>query len=95
MATLDAVIHAPNRLQICAALASSAELEFKFLKDQLEVSDSVLSKHLKTLEEAGYITIKKRSEFSRPRTWIALSVQGRSAFSDHVAALKEIVAELN
>ncbi len=95
MSTLDNVIHAPNRLQICAALASSAELEFKFLKDQLEVSDSVLSKHLKTLEDAGYITIKKRSEFSRPRTWIALSTQGRTAFSKHVAALKEIVAELN
>lgn len=94
MSKLDTVIHAPNRLQICAALATSAELEFKFLKEQLDVSDSVLSKHLKTLEEAGYISINKRSDFARPRSWIALTISGRKAFAGHVAALKEIVSGL-
>jgi len=95
MSKLDTVIHAPNRLQICAALSTASELEFKFLKEQLDVSDSVLSKHLKTLEEAGYISITKRSDYARPRSWIALTSVGRQAFSGHVAALKEIVAELN
>ena len=48
-ATFDTVIHAPNRLQICALLDSSKELEFQIIREQLDVSDSVLSKHLKAV----------------------------------------------
>ena len=49
------MIHAPNRLQICALLETTKELEFQVIKEQLDVSDSVLSKHLKVLEDADYI----------------------------------------
>ena len=41
----NTMIHAPNRLQICALLESTKELEFHIIKEQLDVSDSVLSKH--------------------------------------------------
>jgi len=41
-ATFDTVIHAPNRLQICALLDTTKELEFQIIKEQLDVSDSVL-----------------------------------------------------
>ena len=44
-AAFDTVIHAPNRLQICALLETTKELEFQIVKEQLDVSDSVLSKH--------------------------------------------------
>ncbi|MGV6850556.1 MAG: transcriptional regulator [bacterium] len=91
MNKLDSVIHAPNRLKICAILTTSAELEFKFIKEQLDVSDSVLSKQLKVLEESHYILLKKRSEFGRQRTWISLTSLGEKAFSTHVQALKAIV----
>ncbi|HEC01073.1 MAG TPA: ArsR family transcriptional regulator, partial [Sphingomonadales bacterium] len=50
---IDSVIHAPNRLQICALLAPLEMAEFQVLRDALKVSDSVLSKHIKQLEEAG------------------------------------------
>ena len=70
---LDPIIHAPNRLKICAMLATSAELEFRLVKGQLDVSDSVLSKQLKTLEDAEYIQTKKRTQNGRPRTWISLT----------------------
>jgi DNA-binding MarR family transcriptional regulator len=88
---LDLLIHAPNRLQICALLTSSAEMEFKVLKEYLEVSDSVLSKHLKVLEEAKYISHRKRKYMGRPRTWLSLTDSGKKAFQVHVKALKEIV----
>src|SRR5690606_6414093 len=39
----DEVIHAPNRLKVCAYLSSTAEVEFSTLRDLLEVSDSALS----------------------------------------------------
>ncbi len=87
----DALIHAPNRLQICALLASAASMEFVVLKEQLEVSDSVLSKHIKSLEDAGYLNLEKKLSNGRQRTWLSLTEDGHKAFSGHVKALKEIV----
>jgi len=94
MHQFDTAIHAPNRLKICAILSTSSEIDFKLIKEQLQVSDSVLSKHLKVLQEAKYILLKKRSEFGRQRTWVSLTSGGEKAFRNHVAALKAIVGEL-
>lgn len=90
-ACFDALIHAPNRLKICALLAPIASLEFTTLCEQLGVSDSVLSKHIKSLEDAGYVVINKKTSEGRQRTWLSLSPKGRKAFNGHVDALKEIV----
>ena len=86
----DAVIHAPGRLQICAILSAADEAEFAMLRESLGVSDSVLSKHLKQLEEAGYITSTKQAAHGRARTWLALTEVGRSAFAAHVAELTRL-----
>ena len=55
----DELIHAPLRLRICASLAPVQWAEFAHLKENLNVSDSVLSKHLKQLTDAGYIDIER------------------------------------
>ncbi|GGS65031.1 MarR family transcriptional regulator [Planobispora rosea] len=89
---LDPVIHAPVRLQIVALLAAAEEAEFGFVRDQVGVSDSVLSKHASALETAGYVKIRKGYVGKRPRTWLKLSDQGRRAYLAHVAALQAIVA---
>ena len=90
-ANFDPLIHAPNRLKICALLAPVASLEFITLREQLEVSDSVLSKHIKPLEEAGYVVVDKKTSQGRQRTWLSLSTKGREAFKGHVEALKGIL----
>jgi DNA-binding MarR family transcriptional regulator len=87
----DAVIHAPNRLQICALLASVDSAEFATVREAVGVSDSVLSKHVATLQEAGYVEIRKAPVASRVRTWLALTKAGRRAFDAHVAELRRIV----
>ncbi|MEV4251639.1 transcriptional regulator [Spirillospora sp. NPDC049652] len=88
---LDPVIHAPVRLQIVSLLATAAEAEFSFVRDNLEVSDSVLSKHAAALETAGYVHIRKGHVGKRPRTWLKLTDQGRAAFREYVATLQQIV----
>ncbi|MBV9335431.1 MAG: transcriptional regulator [Solirubrobacterales bacterium] len=89
---LDPIVHAPTRLQLCAILASVDEAEFAALRDALGVSDSVLSKQLKVLEDAGYVKLKKTTIDSRVRTRAWLTKAGRRAFSAHVAEFQRIVA---
>ena len=92
---LDTVIHAPNRLKICAFLTPLQEAEFQVLREELDVSDSVLSKHLKQLEMAGYVEFRKSAVNGRQRMWASLTKSGRSAFSGHVAELTRIAGIIN
>lgn len=88
----DPVIHAPGRLQICAILSAADEAEFAMVREAIAVSDSVLSKHLKQLEEADYITLRKQAHAGRQRTWLSLTPAGRAAFAAHVAELQRLAA---
>ncbi len=87
---LDAVIHAPARLQIAAVLAGVSEAEFAVVRDLVGVSDSVLSKHLAALAEAGYVRLRKATSAGRQRTWLQLTREGARAFRAHVAALQAL-----
>jgi len=87
----DSVIHAPGRLQICAIL-SAAEAEFATVRDAIAVSDSVLSKHIKLLEEAGYVAVRKANQGGRQRTWLSMTGAGQKAFASHVAELQRLAA---
>jgi DNA-binding PadR family transcriptional regulator len=46
---------------------------------------------LLTLEEVGYLTIKKTFVGRRPKTFLAITTEGRKAFDAHVAALEAII----
>jgi DNA-binding MarR family transcriptional regulator len=88
---LDEVIHAPVRLSIVAALSAVERMEFPYLRDLIEVSDSLLSKHVTVLENAGYVEVAKGYLGKRPRTWLALTESGRTAFRAYLDTLDEIV----
>jgi DNA-binding MarR family transcriptional regulator len=91
-ARFDELIHAPKRLEIVSLLAAAQWADFKYIRDELGLSDSVLSKQLSILESAGYVQIRKRFVGKRPRTSASLSPAGRQAFDQHVAALQRILA---
>jgi DNA-binding transcriptional ArsR family regulator len=88
---LDEVIHAPVRLSIMSALAAADRVDFRFLRELVEVSDSLLSKHMTLLEDARYVEVIKGYQGKRPRTWFSLTDTGRAAFDAYLAALHEIV----
>lgn len=87
---LNEVIHSPVRFSIVAALASATSVEFRVLRDLVEVSDSVLSKQIATLEEVEYVAVSKFRVGRRTRTSLTLTAQGRNAFEQHVRALRDI-----
>ncbi len=73
-------------------LAAVESAEFSTLRDELGVSDSVLSKHVKVLSEGGYVRIGKAVVASRQRTWLSLTPFGRFALAGHVAELQRLLA---
>ncbi|MGB3186306.1 MAG: transcriptional regulator [Ornithinimicrobium sp.] len=84
------------RLRICTLLGSVSSAEFAALRDDLGVADSVLSKHLKTLSDAGYVAITKaRPQSGRPVTWAGLTKEGKQALTSHIAALQQLVAQVD
>jgi DNA-binding MarR family transcriptional regulator len=95
MAELDEQIVAPARLKLMTTLTAVSEAEFATVRDALEVSDSVLSKHLTALEDVDYVKRRKGMHRSRRTTWISLTPRGRDALSGHVAALRELISGID
>lgn len=89
---VDEFMH-PVRFSLMAALAGVTALDFPTLKDQLDVSDSVLSRQASALESAGHLSVKKGYVGKRPRTWFALTDSGHQAWQGHLSALRAIVSE--
>jgi DNA-binding MarR family transcriptional regulator len=89
------LIHQRVRLQIMAALHAlppETEVDFGTLRDSLGTTDGNLGAHLRKLEDAGYVAVRKTFVGRRPRTYLALTPQGRLAYEAHVATLKQIFA---
>lgn len=91
MGELDTHLIAPARLRLLTALTAVSEAEFATIRDALQVSDSVLSKHVTALEGAGYLKRRKGVHRGRRTTWLSLSSRGRVALSAHVATLRELI----
>jgi DNA-binding MarR family transcriptional regulator len=92
---LDPSIHAPARLHLMTLLAAVTEVEFVTLRDELAVSDSVLSKHVSALVEVGYVRSRKGMRAGRRTTWIALTKTGRTALRTHVTTLRSLIAHID
>jgi DNA-binding MarR family transcriptional regulator len=88
---LDGVIHQRVRLGIMAVLAEADEAEFTFLKEQLELTDGNLNRHLQVLEQAGYIRRRRSRSGGRPRTWIRATKSGQEALADHLQTLQRLI----
>ena len=92
MTGLDPSIQAPARLKLMTMLTAVSEAEFSTLRDSLDVSDSVLSKHVGALLSVAYVKSRKGVRLGHRTTWISLTAEGRKALSAHVAVLRELIA---
>ena len=97
---IDKTIHEKGRLAIMTVLATPDRAPqnrdqgwpFQTLKAELKMSDGNLVSHLRTLDQAGYVTVTKEL-LDRPQTRYALTEKGRAAFLDYIAALEQIVRQ--
>ena len=92
---LDDVVHHRTRLGILAVLREVDRAEFGYLRDALGLTDGNLSRHLRTLEAAGHIQVRKGYQGKRPRTWLRLTTHGTKALDQELAALRALVTRLD
>lgn len=90
---LDRVIHEKGRLAIMSMLAASPELSFTDLRDTLGMTDGNITTHIRTLQEAGYISVTKSFQNNRPLTTCSLTAAGRKAFTQYINFLERIVRQ--
>ena len=89
---LDETIHQPTRLRIMTLLASEPEtgrLAYTFIQQTLSLTGGNMTAHLRKLEEAGYLSIAKEFQDSKPRTWVQATPTGRRAFAEYLVNLEK------
>lgn len=90
---LDRVIHEKGRLAIMSMLAAATSLSFTELREALAMTDGNLTTHIRTLQEAGYVSVTKTFQNRRPLTTCALTPEGKRAFSAYIDLLEQIVRQ--
>ena len=90
---LDRVIHEKGRLTIMSLLAATPQLCFTEIRDTLKMTDGNLTAHVRTLHEAGYVSVTKAFQEGRPLTTYALTKEGRKAFAGYIDLLEKIVQQ--
>ena len=89
---LERIFHEPNRLAIMSALCAADEgLPFTELRDACGLTDGNLNRHLKVLDAAGVLRVKKVFVDAKPRTTVALSKKGLRRFSEYLEALNTVL----
>ncbi len=91
---LERIFHEPGRLTIMSNLLGAPNgLTFTQLKEVCDLTDGNLSRHLKALEKAKAVTIKKRFVKNRPQTTVALSKHGQTDFMAYLQALEAVLLD--
>ncbi len=91
LADLDETVHQRARLGVLAILAENREADFAHLKGALGLTDGNLGRHLEVLGEAGHVTLRKRADGRRTRTWALITPKGVRALEDEVERLRRLL----
>jgi DNA-binding transcriptional ArsR family regulator len=88
---LEPAIHTKARLAIVSLLAANESLSFIELRDGLHLTDGNLAAHLRALQAAHLIRLRKTGNPNKPTTLVALSTAGRAAFARYLEGLEQIL----
>ncbi len=88
---LEDVVHARGRLNILAYLATVEFADFMTLVDEVNLAKGSVGQHLKKLEDAGYVTLKRELLSNRTRTIVKLTRSGREALQQYLEKLQTLL----
>jgi DNA-binding transcriptional ArsR family regulator len=90
-AAIDEILHSRVRLAIVAFLTGAKTADFAAVRDATKTTDGNASIHLRKLEDAGYVAMRKRFVARKPQTLYSLTDRGRKALLDYVAHLEALL----
>ena len=90
----DDIVHGRVRLSVLAFLSASRSAEFTLLKKTLQITDGNLAVHLRKLETAGYVGIKKDFVDRKPRSTIKITAKGRKALAEYLEHMRSLMETL-
>ena len=88
---LDPLLHSELRLAIMSILVPSAEVDFRYLKEQTNATSGNLSVQIDKLNAAGYIEVTKTFKGKMPCTLCKITQKGLDAFEDYVKTLQDYI----
>jgi DNA-binding HxlR family transcriptional regulator len=88
---LNPVVHGKLRLALLSLLVGVEEAEFTWLRSKTGATDGNLGAQLAKLEEAGYVSVKKKFVQRKPQTLYRITEAGRAALAEYVQALKQML----
>lgn len=91
LSALDPHLTAPKRLAAMGILSAAKKVEFGYLREQLRLSDSDLSKQLKVLTDAGYATSTRTGKGKTRASWFSITKEGAAALDAHARALQALL----
>lgn len=91
--SLDRLLEHRVRLAVCVLLSRNDALSFRRLKELLNETDGSLGTHLRKLEDAGYIRVRKTFSARKPVSWYSIKASGRKALAAHTKVLERIIRE--
>ena len=88
---MDRLLEHRSRLGACLLLAQTEMMNFTRLRELLGETDGNLGAHLRKLEDAKYIEVRKEFADRKPVTWYLLTAVGSQALRAHMDALEALV----
>ena len=91
---IDRMIHEPARLAILSVLSIVEEVDFKYLQLATGLTKGNLSRQASTLEQAGYIEIRKYFKGKVPATNYRITIAGKAAFAAYWKQMTDLQQRL-
>ena len=79
------------RLGIMSALVVNEYMDFNSLKELLDITDGNLASHIKTLENHGFLSVKKEFIGKKPNTKYYITRGGKMTFKKHIGAIEQLL----
>lgn len=79
------------RLGIMSILMVNEWVDYKEIKEKLDLTDGNLASHITGLEKLNYISIRKRFVGKKTNTSYKATKAGQKAFQDHLDALEKLI----
>jgi len=88
---LNKIFESRIRLGIMSTLMVNEWVDFKTLKELLDITDGNLASHLSALEKHNFVEISKGFIGRKPNTKYRATEKGKEAFKQHLDYLEQLL----